>query len=292
MRADGRSQREIVAELHVGEQLLKQLLRGTAVPDSLRRPRAKDDLRARAMEMRLAGATYDEIVVELGVSKSSCSLWLRDLPRPEGDPERRAAAEKRRTDALRARMARDVAARQVAREESTAAVAWSVGSVTARDLALAVAVSYWCEGAKRKPWNRNANVQWMNSDPMLVRLYLEGLWVLGVRPEQLRARLHIHVTADEPAARAWWSEQTGLPLDQFLRSTLKRHSPATNRKNVDESYRGCLCITVLGGQALYDVLAGLVHGLACGPREPREWHDEEDEPVELQADRDVPSALV
>ena len=45
------------------------------------RPRAKDDLHAQAREMRARGHTYDEIAAELGVSKGSVSLWVRDMPR-------------------------------------------------------------------------------------------------------------------------------------------------------------------------------------------------------------------
>jgi predicted transcriptional regulator len=48
--------------------------------------RRKDDERQLAEALRAAGRTYDEIAAELGVSKSSLSLWLRDLPPP--DPER------------------------------------------------------------------------------------------------------------------------------------------------------------------------------------------------------------
>ena len=79
MRGQGRSRREISAELGVGDDLLRALLEGVAVPESLRRPRAKDDVRAAAIELRRVGRTYDEIAAELGVSKSTCSLWLRDV---------------------------------------------------------------------------------------------------------------------------------------------------------------------------------------------------------------------
>jgi transposase len=82
MRAEGRSRREIQAALDIGDDLAKALLRGTELPDSLRRPRAKDEHRAAAVALREAGRTYDEIVTELGVSKGSLSLWLRDLPHP------------------------------------------------------------------------------------------------------------------------------------------------------------------------------------------------------------------
>jgi hypothetical protein len=42
-------------------------------------------LRDAAVELRWQGRTYDEIVTELGVSKGSLSLWLRDLPHPTAD---------------------------------------------------------------------------------------------------------------------------------------------------------------------------------------------------------------
>lgn len=50
--------------------------------DWTRRPNARDDLKAQARNLRSQGLDYDEIVAALGVSKSSVSLWVRDLPRP------------------------------------------------------------------------------------------------------------------------------------------------------------------------------------------------------------------
>lgn len=217
--------------------------------------------------MRLQGSSYDQIAAALQVSKSSCSLWLRDLPMPEVDPERAARAQERRVEALRARARRDREALDEVDRAMTAAAADSVGTVTARDLVLALAVSYWCEGAKRKAWSRQQSVQWMNSDPALVTLFLEGLHLLGVEPGRLSMHVHIHENADEEAARRWWASHTGVPLGQFRRSTIKRHNPKTRRRNVGDSYRGCLCITVLRSRQLYDVLDGLVRGLATMPRD-------------------------
>ncbi len=154
LRAAGRSRREIQAELGIGDDLAKAFLSGVALPESLRRPRAKDALRDEARDLRRGGATYDQIAVMLSVSKSSCSLWLRDLPNPEEDPERAAAAQERRLTALRARARRDRDARDAAGRQVAAAAAEGLGAVTSRDLVLAMAVSYWCEGGKRKPWNR------------------------------------------------------------------------------------------------------------------------------------------
>ena len=79
LRARGRSRREIAAELRVGDDLLTELLRGSEVPDVLRRPRAKDDLRDLAVDMYREGRSYREIQREIGVSRSSLSLWLRHI---------------------------------------------------------------------------------------------------------------------------------------------------------------------------------------------------------------------
>lgn len=80
MRAEGRSRREIALELGIGDDLAQLLLRGTPLPDRLRRPQAKDDVRQAALALRAQGFSYNAIVRELGVSKASCSLWLRDIP--------------------------------------------------------------------------------------------------------------------------------------------------------------------------------------------------------------------
>lgn len=290
LRAAGRSCREIQAEVGIGDDLAKAFLRGVPLPDSLARPRAKDELRAEAREMRRQGATYDQIAAELRVSKSTCSLWLRDLSHPEDDPERAAAAQRRRIEALRAQ--RDREARDEAGRRVSADVAASLGQVTARDLVLALAVSYSCEGAKTKPWNRQQTVKWMNSDPRLVTLFLEGLELIGIGRDRLSLRLHIHESADEHTARAWWSEHTGVPLEQFRRSTIKRHQPTTTRQNLGSDYRGCLCVTVLQSRLLYQVLEGLMQGLASMPRDVEEWHDAAAAMVEPQEDVDLSSALV
>lgn len=84
LRRAGLSRRQIRDRLHVdNNDILNRLLEGEPPPDWTKRPRAKDDLRARARELRLQGRTYDQIQLELGVSKSSISLWVRDLPKPE-----------------------------------------------------------------------------------------------------------------------------------------------------------------------------------------------------------------
>lgn len=81
LRRAGKSRTQIKAILGIGSnETLGKALRGEPPPEWTLRPRAKDDLHQKARELRAAGRTYDEIAAELGVSKGSISLWVRDLP--------------------------------------------------------------------------------------------------------------------------------------------------------------------------------------------------------------------
>src|ERR1700734_162230 len=83
LRREGKSNREIKAILGpMSNSTLTRFLRSVPPPDWTRRPNAKDELRTTARSLRNLGLDYDEIVARLGVSKSSVSLWVRDLPRP------------------------------------------------------------------------------------------------------------------------------------------------------------------------------------------------------------------
>src|SRR5690606_41698402 len=83
LRRAGLSRRQIRDRLHVdNNDILNRLLQGEPAPEWTKRPNAKDDLRARARELRLQGWTYDRIQVELGCCKGSIPHCVRDLPQP------------------------------------------------------------------------------------------------------------------------------------------------------------------------------------------------------------------
>lgn len=93
LRREGLSRRQIRDRLKVfNNDILDRMLKGQPAPEWTKRPRAKDDLRDRARELRLQGMTYDRIQMELGCSKSSISLWVRDLPKPAPRTKEEASA--------------------------------------------------------------------------------------------------------------------------------------------------------------------------------------------------------
>lgn len=255
LRREGKSRRQIKEILGpMSNVTLNNALKGVPPPEWTRRPKAKDDLRVRARELRGQGLDYEEIARTLGVSKGSVSLWVRDLPRPvrlSYDECRKRSAEGARRYWAAERPVRE-ATRAAAREAAAA----EIGELTGREILIAGAIAYWCEGTKNKPHRRDDRVIFMNSDPFLIRFFLRFLDATGTSSADLGFRVYIHENADAGSAQRFWLEVTGAEPEQFRTPTLKRHNPKTMRKNVGDNYHGCLRIDVRRSSGLYRRIEG------------------------------------
>jgi transcriptional regulator with XRE-family HTH domain len=262
LRRAGLSRRQIRDRLHVdNNDILNRLLEGEPPPEWTKRPNAKDSLRERARELRLQGWTYDQIQVELGCSKSSISLWVRDLPKPERKrtPEEASDIAKRGWEAT-------MRLRDEERQRTKEAAKQAVGALSARELFLLGVGLYWAEGGKDKPYDRRENVCFVNSDPGMIGVFLAWLDLLEVERERLRFTVMIHESADVAGAERYWADVVGADRSAFNKTTLKKHNPKTRRKNVGDSYRGCLVIKVLKGADLYRRIEGAWYGIVDSAR--------------------------
>ncbi|WP_371661955.1 hypothetical protein [Streptomyces sp. NBC_00280] len=260
LRREGLSLRQIRDELQVhNKEVLQRLVEGEPPPEWTKRPRAKDDLRERARELRKQGWTYNRIQAELGCSKSSVSLWVRDLPHPEP----KCTPEEQR-ERMNAGLARLQASRQQERDATKQAAATAVGELSDRELFLTGVALYWAEGTKDKPHARRECVEFVNSDPGMIRVFLAWLDLLEVSRERLHCRVMIHESADVVAAERHWAGLIGMDPSALGRTILKKHNPSTVRKNTGDSYRGCLGIRVRQGADLYRRIEGAWYGIVVG----------------------------
>ncbi|WP_329457473.1 hypothetical protein [Streptomyces sp. NBC_01497] len=260
LRQAGLSRRQIRDRVHISNNdLLNRLLDGEPAPAWTRRPNAKDDLREKARELRLQGLTYDRIQLELGCSKSSISLWVRDLPKPE-----RRDAKEQAALAARKRWDHELAVRDEERQRTKAAATAEIGRLTDRELFMVGVALYWAEGSKDKTYARRERAVFINSDPEVITLYLAWLDLLGVEREHLRFRVSIHESADVEGAERHWAGLARTDPSAFQPATLKKHNPKTVRKNVGGSYRGCLVVVVQQSADLYRRIEGWWYGIVRG----------------------------
>ena len=255
LRRQGKSRSQIKQILGpMSNSTLNDALKDEPPPGWTLRPNAKDELRAKARELRGQGLDYEEIAAALGVAKSSVSLWVRDLP----IPARLSYAEcrKRSAEGARRYWETERPAREGRRAAACEAAAAEIGELTAREILIIGAIAYWCEGTKSKPHQLRESVVFINSDPGLIRFFLRFLAAAGVQPPQIRFRVYIHETADPATAEQFWASVTNTDPGSFYKAVFKHHNPQTVRKNVDANYHGCLRIDVLQSADLYRRIEG------------------------------------
>ena len=275
LRRAGKSRREIKEILRIGSNhTLNEVLRGEPPPEWTRRPRAKDELRAEARELRRQGLVYNEIAAKLGVSKSSVSLWVRSIP--ESETLSYEEARRRQMAGVSAYWDAERERREQAKVAVSQAAANQIGQLSDREILIAGAFAYWCEGAKNKPYRRSDRIDFINSDPQLVKLFLRFLEVAGVSNDRLIFRVSIHETADPVAAQQFWHEVVGFEDPDFKPPLIKHHNPLTVRKNTGENYHGCLRIMVRRSVDLYRQIEGWASAAMVCPPTPSESDTHED----------------
>jgi transposase-like protein len=156
-----------------------------------------------ARELRASGWRLSDIARQLDVSKSSVSLWVRDV---DFGPAPRRPGRRRGPNVLQRRKAAEIAA---LRHEGVA----RIGILSQQAFLAAGAALYAGEGSKR-----DGAVQFANSDARMVAFFCAWLRTFFVIAEpRLRVSVYLHEGLDIDAARCHWSQVTGVPLSQFRR---------------------------------------------------------------------------
>jgi hypothetical protein len=257
LRRQGKTYNEIRGVLGpISDDKLIVWLRGIPRPAETYRAARLTEVRRECRRLRGLGFTHGEIAEITGASVGSLSLWLRDIPLSAvAPPERRIERFQATCAELRER-------RLAAREAQIEVTAARVDPPTDRELFCVGLALYWAEGAKSKPWRVNDRVTFINGDPTVVSVFMRWLELLGVEPGRFGFRVSIHESADVARAERFWAAVVGVPVTSLKCATLKRHKPATNRKNTGEGYYGCLIVDVRKSADLYRSIEGWWRGLA------------------------------
>ncbi len=207
--------------------------------------------RQRARELRVAAWTIDAIAAEVGASKASVSSWVRDVdfvPRPRNRGHRAV-----RTHPLRVRKLAEI---EHFRIEGLA----RVGTLTDREFLVLGLALYAGEGAKT-----GNEVRFANCDPRLIRTFVAWLRrYFDIDEARWRAHLYLHDGLDLAAAHAFWSELTGIPIDQFRKPYRAAADPSLR---TSKHVMGCLSVRYNSAQ-LFRRVMGMVEAVVSATAFP------------------------
>ena len=187
--------------------------------------RPKKELQAEAKRLRRDGASIKEIARNLGVAKSSVSLWARDVQlsvdqrielhnrrRQFGDENKGAQTNQERFQDQR--KAYQQAGREQAKQGSK--------------LHMAGCMLYWAEGTK----DRN-RLEFVNSDVQMMRFFIRFLREeLDVLNTSIKVNIHCHTqdTDEQKSIQEFWLTELNLPGTSLGNTYFKVGSNSRNNR--------------------------------------------------------------
>ena len=208
--------------------------------------RSKDDysiLRQKARHLRRTGKSYQEIVRKLKLSKSTVSIWCKDI---KLSPTQIVVLGKRYDTQLRGAKANQAKRRKEIKIIQKIA-SKEISKPSKEMFKIAGAMLYWAEG------NKTNHLGITNSNSEMIVLMVK--WFkefLNIRPHKLKAHLHLHSGQNEKEIRHYWSKLTGIPENKFGKTYIKPEGTG-HRKN--KLYNGTIRISVYNKDLLYKVMA-------------------------------------
>lgn len=205
------------------------------------RGKVKEQERARAL--RAQNRTLADIAETLGVSKSSVSIWVRDVPF--------TPTLKLRGPHRRPHPAHEAKLRQI--EELNRAGQERIGELSDEAFFSAGIALYAGEGSKT-----DGEVRFVNSDAAMIRFFCA--WFrrfFDVDETRLRGRLYLHQGLDLSAAEAFWSAVTRIPTTQFQNAYRAVPDPSIRRNKHEQ---GCFSVGYACSRTHREVM-GLVRAL-------------------------------
>jgi len=196
-----------------------------------------------AKRLRASGRTLQQIADELRVSKSSVSVWVRDVP---FIPSKRRYGPQARSHPWKERRLREIA-------ECNLLGAERIGTMSDEAFFAAGVALYAGEGSKT-----DHAVGFANTDDRMIAFFCAWLRrFFDVDEQRLRVRVYLHEGLDLDAAHAFWSAVTSVPLRQFRKPYRAKADPTIRRTKHEH---GC-CYLTLSSSTMHRLIMGSVRAL-------------------------------
>ena len=193
--------------------------------------RIEDKFKAQAL--RRQGLSYREILQTISVSKSTISLWCKDIGLTEKQKLRLlekkqfgqrkgslvAADNKRRARILRTELIKNEAKKEI-------------GKISKRDKFVTGIALYAAEGNKS-----DGKAGFSNADPKLIEFMMDWFLTFAKVPmDKMRGAIWLHEGLSEKNSKKFWSDLVNLPSNQFHKTYIARvkNNSKKVRKNIHQ----------------------------------------------------------
>jgi hypothetical protein len=218
----------------------------------------KNEEKERAIKLRKNGFSYSEILKEVFVSKSTLSLWLRSVGLAKEQKQR--ITEKRIVAALKGAKAKKEKRIAITKKIKDAAKN-DIEKIDSRNLWFIGIALYWAEGGKEKDYKPGSGVNFNNSDPQMLLIFIKWLKTFfSINASDLIYDLYIHETADLKKSQVYWSETLSIPTEK-IRTYLKKNKINTRRRNTGDGYHGLVRIKVAKSSSINRKITGWIEGV-------------------------------
>ena len=115
--------------------------------------------------------------------------------------------------------------------------------MTSRELRLAGALLYVCEGTKLRKDQRYKNtyiyaIEFTNSDPKIVSLFVRFMInELIIEPDRIKGQLFIYPDINRKEVMRIWSRSTGIPIAQFQKVIMLKTKNLKFKHNPLETFK-------------------------------------------------------
>jgi transposase len=216
--------------------------------------------KAKAIVYRKNGKSINEIAQLLSISKSTASIWCRDIAM--SDTQLKNLSERTNHRAVHALL--QASERKRALRTKTIKVMSElgkkeVGHLSSRDIFMIGLGLYWGEGYKKG----NQELGFTNSDLSIIVFYINWLKrIYDIPTQSLILRVSINAQHSHRINKVlrYWSNETGIPLAQFTKISLIKTASKKNYANFEDHY-GTLRIKVRKGTNLRRKILGSISAL-------------------------------
>jgi transcriptional regulator with XRE-family HTH domain len=185
--------------------------------------RIKD--KSKAIELRKKGMSYSQIKTELGISKSTLSGWLCNMPLSKERINQLGSLNPMRIERYRNTMKEK---REKRWGEVYKKISINIGKLSKRELYIAGLFLYWGEGGKTERFS----LSFSNTDPEMMVFIIK--WMkkgLGIKEKDMHVKVHLYKDMKIEDFENFWSKKLKISRKMFERPYIK------DSKLVDLSYK-------------------------------------------------------